>query len=481
MRNLAMLFIMLTCFITPALVDAVTYSTGFDIDDLELTTVNGQYTDVHIDGLSAMGAEGSPQLPARVINLIIPSTQDVASLTITTQTTTVSGTHLVYPVQPEVELSTEWQPGPFVDPDPAIYATNDIYPAQAAEVLQDSYLDGANHIVQIALYPVRYLPLSQQLIFTNNITIALNFTTAGQQPIYPQVRFPRDAETYQNLLNFVVDNPQDIPNYSHQPTIIDAPRDDDDYNYVIIAPNELLPYFSDFIEWKEKKGSIVYAESYEQILSDYPNGDQVIPGGMGIPDQAGSIRQYLYEQYTNHGLSYVLLVGDETNAPIRKGSLLNNNPDYETSADLYFADFTGNWNVDSDLFYGEPADDVDYHQELFVGRLLIPSLSDGGAAEIANWTEKLLVYEKDPGYGDNGYLTSFFISDADGVYNSGSPPRLGDLMSGWGFDVEIIHESQTTLWPTGAYSVEKMIGKGITGGDCHWMSLSSIIKLPPIR
>ena len=46
---------------------------------------------------------------------------------------------------------------------------------------------------------------------------------------------------------------------------------------------------------------------------------------------------------------------------------------YAIEADLYFADFNGDWKVDNDTYFGEPGHDYDpdYYPEIFVGIELI--------------------------------------------------------------------------------------------------------------
>ena len=134
----------------------------------------------------------------------------------------------------------------------------------------------------------------------------------------------------------------------------------------------------------------------------------------GIYDDAGELRQYLSDAYYQ-GTVWVLLGGDYSVVPIRYGCGTNNTwgdptwREYEIPADNYFADFTGDWNVDGNEFYGQPyRDNPDYNPEIFVGRLLCASATD-----IANWTTKILIYEQNPGKGDISYLMRSFMMQSD--------------------------------------------------------------------
>ena len=136
------------------------------------------------------------------------------------------------------------------------------------------------------------------------------------------------------------------------------------------------------------------------------------------------------------GTVWALMAGDYSVVPIRYGcgqscnswnssccippncshcSELNT---YKIPADLYFADFNGDWNVDGNDYYGQPylsspptgfgSDNPDYNPEIFVGRLLCINDED-----ILNWTEKLIRYEQYPGEGDFSYLNKSFMIVSD--------------------------------------------------------------------
>jgi hypothetical protein len=85
--------------------------------------------------------------------------------------------------------------------------------------------------------------------------------------------------------------------------------------------------------------------------------------------------------------------------------------------DLYFADLTGNWDVDGDGVWGEPTtDSADLDPEVRVGRLPFNT-----AEAIAPWVDKLIAYETNPGGGDRDYLNRafFFSSDQMRDYSQG--------------------------------------------------------------
>jgi hypothetical protein len=174
---------------------------------------------------------------------------------------------------------------------------------------------------------------------------------------------------------------------------------------VVITTSALSSYFDDFIEWKKQKGIDIELVTVESIYSNY-TGDLI----SGINDNAGKIRQFLSDAYDN-GLEYALLGGTISVVPARYGWGNNTSIQaaYEIPTDLYFSDFDGDWNIDADSRYGEPNhDDVDYGAEIFVGRLLCTT-----GSQIQNWTNKLILYEQNPGNGSTSYFRKAFYTQSD--------------------------------------------------------------------
>jgi hypothetical protein len=354
-----------------------------------------------------------------------------------------------------------------------------LYPPKTAEVIDYGYFDGNARIVTIAVYPLQYRPQLEQLVLNTSISFSLSFKPSTQPPLVVSKRSSHLQEKYNSILSIIVENPEDIQAYYSQPPSPELlPLEAD---YLIIAPAELLSTFSDFISWKKAKGLQVFTKSIEDIVSDpqYVNGDQVVPGGMGIIDNAGRIRQYLYEQYSQHGLVYALLVGDNTNFPIRTGCSCIN-PDLDDNergpADVYFGEFNGDWNVDGDDNFGEPyrwqeptyCDNPDKIQEIFVGRLLIGSDSiENNRMRISNWIEKLITYESNPGYGDSDYLGRALFTVSDGILQ-GDGDYLGVLSTN-GFLTHLLMENPVCGdlgWPTGA-DVISTLGNGYGIASFH--------------
>ncbi|MCK4822894.1 T9SS type A sorting domain-containing protein, partial [bacterium] len=89
------------------------------------------------------------------------------------------------------------------------------------------------------------------------------------------------------------------------------------------------------------------------------------------------------------------LGGDDYSVPVRYGSPHGESPGVNNNipCDMYFSDLTGNWNCDTNAYWGEvDADSADRFPEVFVGRITAYNTT-----EVQNWVTKALHYEKTPG------------------------------------------------------------------------------------
>jgi hypothetical protein len=121
---------------------------------------------------------------------------------------------------------------------------------------------------------------------------------------------------------------------------------------VIITSSALASNFDEFIKWKKRKGVPVGVVTTNEIYVNY-SGDLI----SGINDNAGRIRQYLYDAW-QHGTVWALLAGDHTIVPVRYGIGTSNwyagiDTAYIIPADIYYSEFQGDWNIDGDSHYGE--------------------------------------------------------------------------------------------------------------------------------
>ncbi len=177
--------------------------------------------------------------------------------------------------------------------------------------------------------------------------------------------------------------------------------------FVIIANEHLSTAFETLRQYRNSRGVPTSVVKIEEIIA-----------GFSGRDDAERLRNYLKTFYASGG-RYVLLGGDAQVLPVRYAypyptdSAVDHRE--QLLCDLYFADLTGEWDVDSDNIWGERYEDLpDATPELLVGRLPISS-----PEEVAAYTNKLIRYETNPGSGDPSYLTRTLFYSADQMRDYG--------------------------------------------------------------
>jgi hypothetical protein len=346
-----------------------------------------------------IGEIGKPDLPLKLVHLLIPNDSEVESLIIIGESYKImDGEYLVSPAQPD-EKTDGTVEKIWVPPDSQIYDSDSLYPGKFAEIVESGFLAG-NQIVTLALYPLQYRPKSKKLFLYTDLDLELKLRSSTQVSLSSiiKIRSYQASKIYAGVLNEMVDNKSDLSSYGLQNPYYRLSKasegGSEGYPYIIITSSELKSAFLPLLEWKIKKGINAEIVSVDSILNTYTGRDD--------PEK---IRNFLIDAYQN-GTIWVLLGGDEDVVPVRYAYPTNtSSPPSMTDqqiCDLYYSDVDGKWDKDNDGIWGEFGDDSpDIYPDLFVGR--VPCSSNG---EAASFVEKLLLYEKNPGNGSTAYLTS---------------------------------------------------------------------------
>lgn len=432
----------------------VTYTATFNGNNLSFESVSAPdgntYSQVLLSGVIGNTSDaGKPQLPLRTLQLMIPFGKEVTNIVcsnIVTQSFQLN--HNVYPA-PTYDATGQV----FATPDLLVYQSSNAFPAQPIIGWRQDYFDGNNNIVSVGLCPFEYYPKTGLLKLITSVTITVTYANGLLGGVTQIQRLQTTQNLYDSILYHMVDNPEVIPTCRIAPTIVDELGNTSTnlpvYEYVVVAPRNLIESLHDFVTWKNQKGYRTGVVAIEDILDAYPGGDCIWPND-AIVDNAGSLRQYLHDAHIL-GTAFALLVGDSTVMPIRKGGhLFVHN---EVSTDMYFSELHGNWNVDHDGYYGDldsVCDDPRKQADIFVGRLLCTN-----STEITSWTTKLLQYEKDPGSGNLSYLESALMTL--GRFNqlqSTVPPLLPCFL----FDY--MQEDEHSYYPHGYDIINRINDRG---------------------
>lgn len=400
----------------------------YDLTQLSYFTTSApdstQYICINWNGLDKSTKIGAPELPVEYINFIVPVYSKVKGIKVSYYNNFKKSTDIpVYPVQRQYSGNFD-DTETFTYPDDNEY--NHISPIRA-EYISDGFLDGCNHLATIAVYPVAYNPHDGSIMAAATVNVSLEYESCqanemSSSPIFPPFRSP-----YIDLKSMVV-NPTKVLDRNFAPRCNDLIPCEE--HYYIITPEYLRSSFEDLAIWKHQKGYTVHVESIEEILADYRYkiGSYYMPndttkGKQKILDSETSLRLYLRDQYKQNGYLFCLLAGDwRTKMPIRKAVSSNfnimansikvafdtayfaNNYKEAIPTDVYFVNPTVDYTLykrDPMSIYSIDTDSVNFCFSISIGRLLCAT-----PQEVQNYTKKLILYESNPGYGDNDYLSS---------------------------------------------------------------------------
>lgn len=400
------------------------------------------YTTVNYGDLFNGGEPGKPSLPIDYLKFSVPYNATNFSVTATLSNSMIGDIdHLVYPCQ-QPRMMSDTTPVVINLPDSSVYYTSSFYPSQAAWVVDEGFLAGENHIVTVAVMPIAYKHIKgmitsrDQLRRSGTVRLTLHYDLADSLAMYPIVRNDTALrnEGYRLTQSMVV-NPTNVDAYApdiYMDTMmvinpnsgdglnVDPPHPIDDlidpnpieirdYPYLIITTNDLYHSMRRIVGLKRQKGYDVKIVTVDDIMSDphASQGDIIKKPNwtyhVAFNDSAGKIRQYLKNAYKYWGTRYVLLAG--TDVPYRCANIENSNdsiiPNIPT--DLYYSDLNGDWSLLNDSTLN--TDSLDFHPELYVGRILAID-----PQQMINYYEKLARYELNPGHGDYDYLGRIFYS-----------------------------------------------------------------------
>lgn len=259
-------------------------------------------------------------------------------------------------------------------PNIVSYSEIDTYPETRYSYRTAAGLKGEEHVIYliVSLYPVQYNPNKNTIYFSEKSTIEINY-------IPPE-------------------NPFSFP---------------DDYDLLIIAPEEFSSALQPLIDHKNSNG----IETKLTNLEDIPS--------TGIDDQE-SIKYYIKDAIENWGITYLLLVGagvkDNEIFPVRYAWIESGQYESSFPSDLYYADIYdgsssfSDWDYDGDRKYAEyPVDmqDVDVIPDVYLGKLPANNVK-----EVKKIVNKIINY-KDHNSMTNKILQiggDTFIDDAEGIF-----------------------------------------------------------------
>ena len=392
------------------------------------TDKDGQeYTRFRYSGLTATRDAGHPELPHQHVILCIPANAENISLQVDkSKTIQYALSSKIYPIQWTKTTSPSRKIVDFAACDSASYASKNGFPNEIAFITDVSGQVDGKMQVGIDVFPIKYFPTDSKCELYCDISLSVKYELAATPKQHTRGK-------------------KSCP--------IDLPL----YEYCIITSRDLEKAFNRLKGWIKQKGIDAGVVCVEDIL-DTPNmmGDSV----SNLNDASGKIRQYLQYGYKYGGTRYVLFGGDDSVLPIRYGTGYydpwSDFPTNHVPTDFYFAELNSNWNVDGDTLLGEKHSNMDYKAELAVGRILCSS-----SQEVYNYTDKLLLYECNPGRGDFSYLQKALLSQTDGMQELNEANIIARGLSDMFPDTTIISElpnyyDDNPTFPSGIDMIQEM-------------------------
>ncbi|NVO19576.1 MAG: T9SS type A sorting domain-containing protein [Bacteroidetes bacterium] len=341
-------------------------------------TSKGEYQSISFQGTLITGLSGEPALPYQSIKLLLPPGESAESIDITgSNEVVIEGSHRIFPQQFVQPVSEEGK-GAFTIKE-SIYKSFAVYPSTPASHIITSFMNG--HAFALSSFtPVHYVPASGKLSYFTSVKVTIH-TKSTIQATAALANLRQSPGIVQEIERFA-DNPQMMDAYQS-----DRTATADDYDILIITPSNYTNSFAG-----------LQAKYLREGMQSKVTSTETIADSMSGIDLQEKMRNYIIQEYQQHGILHVILGGDDELIPhrgfycyVQSSSVYE---DYDIPADIYFSSLDGNWNTNGDNKWAEPGED-DLLPEVSVGRLSFSSVF-----ELENMLHKTISYQFTPVAGE---------------------------------------------------------------------------------
>jgi hypothetical protein len=307
---------------------------------------------------SFLAEPGKPLLPSRQIRVALPVGMRVMNVWVEEiAQQEIPGQFNILPAQPPEEIGASGQETEFVQPDQAIYSSDQPYPSQVVKFVHQTDLAGQGMAV-ILLHPLQYLPNQDKLILNSSITLLIQGEDGYRCGDYLSPNISQMGRlTYQNMVEDMVTNPEDVQLSAKAKEGGSRGLPDGSFDHVIITTSSFASAFQPLVDWHNQKGVRDTVVTVSWIYLNYSGAD------------TQKIRDFVIDANSTWGTTYFLMGGETEYVP-----LVYRDYRMETSSDQYYSDFDDDWS-----------------HEVLVGRVSVQS-----TIEIDLFIDKVLKYEKDP-------------------------------------------------------------------------------------
>jgi len=343
------------------------------------------------------GVSGEPMLPYFSVSLLLPPGHAAREIEIIPgEEVILEGFYQLYPMQHSQPISKGGS-GIFAFKED-VYQKNASYPESPEGELTTQFLNGYA-VAMTAFTPVKYNPVTGQVSYYKTLTIRIN-SDNDEKAEKALENLHSGAEVLKRLTN-LAQNTEAISAYPVKETR------GDDYQMIIITPAQFTDDFQQLVDFYAPRGIIAQIATTEDIYST-----------MTGQDNPEKIRNYIIQEYQEHGIQHVTLGGDVEHVPYRGFYChVQSSSVYEDSdipADLYFCALDGTWNDNGNSKWGEIGED-DLLPEIGLGRMSVST-----QAELDALMNKTIMYQESPVLGelDNPFLVGEWLYDPPETYGS---------------------------------------------------------------
>ncbi len=324
---------------------------------------------------SLLNDSGRPELPVRVVNVMLPPGRRVDGVEATGTRSSVLAANVTVknalPLTPDPEAG---RPAvsraiPVLAPD----AASGNFPSELARYLGSGTLHGYT-IASFAVFPVRVE--GAQIVLYDDIDLHIATSAVADAPAARAERATaRTVEAIAADVQQAVVNPEQTAGYApirasaqkgpFLPTGVPS-LEGSPVEYVIITTAAMASEFDSLATFKTAKGVPTVVKTVEWIEANYRRGS----------DRSETVRFFIQDAYEKWGVRWVLIAGDTPDIPPRYLFTTYYYGATYLPCDMYYAGLDGDWNADHDTKFGEqPADNPDLYSEVYVGRLPVSTVA----------------------------------------------------------------------------------------------------------
>lgn len=400
----------------------ITKTLRFDQAQLIISKANG-FDVPQLANFGLTSEIGKPILPEAVFYVLVPANATVTNIeVIQAKKTELPGTYIIHPAQLPKPISAS-NSGALVGPDQATYQSANPYPNRLVDFNYTGTKSGYR-ICGFAVYPLQYIPLTGKLSLYTELTLSITYE---EGKVIPPELTQSQKELFAQDIEALVINPEDLEKFAPPVRITDNP----DIDYVIITGNSFVSNFQPLADWRTKKGFKTEIKSVDWITANYTGRDT-----------QEKIRKFIIDYFTNHGLKYVLLAGDNAIVPGRRARAIVGSNTGNIPCDLYYSDLQWSWDGNNNGIFGEANyDTVDFFADVYVGRASVDNTN-----QITTFLNKINTYEKNPNitYLKKALFPSVMLWSSSGYHGRTCNQAIASITpAGWQDD-SIIDPTNTS-------------------------------------